>query len=57
MAILLNLVKKPLLSGSRGAARHPLRVGYNGLIDDVNRELCRLIFFFPLIRISTVERY
>ena len=39
----------PLSSGSRSAARHPLRVGYNGLIDDVNRELRRLIFFFPRI--------
>ena len=40
----------PLSSGSRSAARHPLRVGYNGLIDDVNRELLRrLIFFFPRI--------
>ena len=38
-----------LSSGSRSAARHPLRVGYNGLIDDVNRELRRLIFFFPRI--------
>ena len=36
----------PLSPGSRSAARHPLRIGYNGLIDDVNRELRRLIFFF-----------
>ena len=39
----------PLSPGSRSAARHPLRVGYNGLIDDVNRELRRLIFFFSRI--------
>ena len=44
----------PLSSGSRSAARHPLRVGYNGLIDDVNRELRRLIFFFPRIQPAMV---
>ena len=36
-------------SRSRAALRHPLRCGYNELVDTVNAELRRLISFFPKI--------
>ena len=36
-------------SRSRAALRHPLRCGYNELVDIVNAELRRLISFFPKI--------
>ena len=41
----------PSSSSSWSAARHPLRFGYNDLMD-VNRELRRLIFFFPRIHLG-----
>ena len=34
---------------SRAADRHPLRPGYNGLVDEANAELRRLIAFFSKI--------
>ena len=36
-------------SRSRAADRHHLQPGYNGLMDEANAELRRLIAFFPKI--------